>query len=269
MVPAGAPTPAFTINGSHAARNTTVLFTQAGDYAFTVTIADTSGSTATSSVAVTVNQTLTYVNVTPGTPVIGNQIKQQFTAAAQDQFGNNLAVQPAFIWSSTGYGCVSTDGLYTTPYASGAASVSASYSNISSANIDVTASTPWKTWVTSTFSADEAQDPTVSGPLATPAGDGITNLLKYALNANPKASTPDLLPALALDGDNITFTYRQNNAATDLTYVVDQSQDLTTWTTASPCTTVLSDDGVTRHLQATFPRGTATKLLLRLRVVTP
>ena len=163
-----------------------------------------------------------------------------------------------------------SDGLYTTPYASGAASISASYSGISSANIDVTASTPWKTWVMSTFSADEAQDPTVSGPLANPSGDGITNLLKYALNADPKAATPHLLPTLAVDGDKLIFTYSQNDAATDLTYMVEQSQDLTTWTTATPCkTSVLSDDGLTSLRQATILRGTATKLLLRLKVVTP
>jgi len=88
-LPAGASTPAFTINGSHAARNTSVLFYQAGSYTFSVTIADTSGSTATSSVAVTVNQTLTSVNIIANTPVIGAQITQQFAAAALDQFGNN------------------------------------------------------------------------------------------------------------------------------------------------------------------------------------
>jgi len=268
--PAGATMPAFSINGSHAARNTSVLFYQAGSYTFSVTIADASGSTATSSVAVTVNQTLTSVNITASTPVIGAQITQQFAAAALDQFGHNFAVQPTFIWTSTGYGSVGSDGLYTTPYASGAASVSASYSGISSANIDVTASTPWKTWVTSTFSADEVQDPTVSGPLANPAGDGMTNLLKYALNADPKAATPHLLPVLAVDGDNLTFTYSQNDAATDLTYVVEQSQDLTAWAAATSCkTSVLSDDGFTSLMQVTIPRGNATKLLLRLRVVTP
>ena len=107
-------------------------------------------------------------------------------------------------------------------------------------------------------------------PCPDPAAAAITNLLKYALNADPKSSTPNLLPTLAVDGDNLTFTYPQNDAATDLTYVVEQSQDLTTWTAATPCkTSVLSDDGFTSLMQAKIPRGSATKLLLRLKVVTP
>ena len=268
-LPTGASTPTFSLNGTSAAQNTTVFFSQAGGYTFTVKIDDGSGSAVTSSVAVTVNQTLTYVGVTSGTPVINANITQQFTATAVDQFGTNFAVQPAFIWTTSGYGSVSSNGLYTAPYASGVASVTASYSGLSSATMNVTASTPWLTWVTSTFSADEAQDPTISGPQANPTGDGISNLLKYALNADPKSPTPNLLPVLALDGDNLTYTYQQNDAATDLTYVLEQSQDLTTWTPSTPNTSLLSDDGNTRVIQATLPRGTGTQLMLRLRVVTP
>ena len=72
-----------------------------------------------------------------------------------------------------------------------------------------------------------------------------------------------------MDGDNLTYTYQQNDAATDLTYVLEQSQDLTTWTPSTPNTSLLSDDGNTRVIQATLPRGTGTQLMLRLRVVTP
>ena len=41
----------------------------------------------------------------------------------KDQFGNALSAQPAFTWTSTGYGSVSSSGLYTAPYASGTASI--------------------------------------------------------------------------------------------------------------------------------------------------
>jgi len=268
-LPTGASAPTFSANGTNAAENATATFMQAGGYVFTVTIADSGGGTVTSTVPVTVSQTLTSVTVAAGAPVIGAQITQQFTATGWDQFGTALAVPPTFNWAATGYGSVSSNGQYTTPYASGAASVSASTGGVSSTSMGVTASTPWKTWVTSTFTAAQALDPSVSGPLATPAKDGISNLLKYALNAPPTAAATALLPVLSVNGSNLTFTYRQNDAATDLTYVVEQSTDLSTWTTATPSTSVLSDDGHTRVIQATLPRGSGTQLMLRLRVVTP
>ena len=55
----------FSINGSNAAKNTTATFSKAGNYTFQVTITDPNGLTATSSVNVTVNQTLTAIAVGP------------------------------------------------------------------------------------------------------------------------------------------------------------------------------------------------------------
>jgi hypothetical protein len=45
---------------------------------------------------------------------------------------------------------------------------------------DDTAPTPWKTWRSANFTAEQLADPAVSGLLAMPAGDGLTNLEKYA-----------------------------------------------------------------------------------------
>ena len=57
----------FSANGGNTAKNTTATFSQAGTYGFTVTITDPGGLTATSSVSVTVNQTLTAIAVSPAT----------------------------------------------------------------------------------------------------------------------------------------------------------------------------------------------------------
>ena len=80
----GATPPTFLVNGSNAAKNTTAIFSTAGTYGFTVTITDTAGLTATSSVSVTVNQTLTSISLAGQPPV----------ATAFDQFGNPLVNQP-------------------------------------------------------------------------------------------------------------------------------------------------------------------------------
>lgn len=113
--PTGA-SPSFSGNGTNAAKNTVVTFNRAGAYAFQVTIADTGGLTATSSVNVTVNQVLTRMVVTPSTVMLAFRAKQQFSAQALDQFAQPLATQPSFAWSKfSGRGSITSTGLYTAP----------------------------------------------------------------------------------------------------------------------------------------------------------
>jgi len=54
----------FSSNGTNSAKNVTATFTKAGSYSFTVTVADPSGVTTSSSTNVTVNQKLTSINST-------------------------------------------------------------------------------------------------------------------------------------------------------------------------------------------------------------
>jgi hypothetical protein len=69
-----------------------------------VTISDTYGQTATSSIAVTVNQTPTSIVVSPSnSPVVPVGFTQQFSATATDQFGNAIS-SPGFTWGITGSG---------------------------------------------------------------------------------------------------------------------------------------------------------------------
>ena len=77
----------FRANGSNASKDTTATFTAAGGYSFEVTIADPSGETATSTINVTVSQTLTAITVSPPSTTMGIGGTQQYTATAEDQFG--------------------------------------------------------------------------------------------------------------------------------------------------------------------------------------
>ena len=101
-------------DGTNAARDATVTFDRAGAYLFQVTIADAAGLTVTSSVAVSVAQTLTRIALTPSsaTVVLGGQVR--FAALALDQFGVALEAQPAFSWTvASGPGAIDPTGLYT------------------------------------------------------------------------------------------------------------------------------------------------------------
>jgi VCBS repeat-containing protein len=124
----------FSANGTNAAQNTTATFPRAGTYDLQVTITDPGNRIITSSVSVTVNQTLTAIVVTPGTASINDYESQTFTAAAFDQFGQAFTTPPAFTWSidSGGLGTISSAGVYSAPTAgSGTAIIRASSGSIS------------------------------------------------------------------------------------------------------------------------------------------
>jgi hypothetical protein len=125
---AGPAAVTFSANGANAAKASTATFSQAGTYTLTATISDGTQS-VTSSVSVTVNQTLTSLKLSPASATVPDGGTQQFTAAALDQFGNALASQPSFTWSlgSPSVGALGSAGLYTAPASgSGSAAVTAS-----------------------------------------------------------------------------------------------------------------------------------------------
>jgi hypothetical protein len=136
---------AFSANGTNAAKNTTATFSQAGPYTLTATISDGSNS-ITSSVQITVNQTLTNLRVSPGSATVADGATQQFGATALDQFGLALTTQPTFTWSidTGGLGTVNRAGLYAAPTTgAGSATVrAASGATSATAAVKVVASSP-------------------------------------------------------------------------------------------------------------------------------
>lgn len=90
----------FSANGNNAAKSTLATFTKAGAYNFLVTIRDAGNLTVTSSVSVTVNQTLSTITVTPANPSVTVGTTQTFIASGVDQFGTSMTA--TYIWSLTG-----------------------------------------------------------------------------------------------------------------------------------------------------------------------
>jgi hypothetical protein len=78
-------------------------------------------------------------------------------------------------------------------------------------------------------SADFADD-AVSGPLANPSGDGVANLIRYALNRGPYESTAGLLPVIETGpGQALQFRFHFDAEKTNLRWRVLASQDLHDW----------------------------------------
>ena len=136
---------------------------------------------------------------------------------------------------------------------------------------------PYEAWQGQMFSQNQFINPAISGDLLAPAGDGISNLMKYALHLNPFVNGVSGLPIKSIvnvSGSNyLALTYTKVIAATDLTYTVEISNDLQTWNSGPSYTTTTNVtanlDGVTQSVtvRSLVPLSvTAPKQFIRLRV---
>ena len=98
---------------------------------------------------------------------------------------------------------------------------------------------PIDAWRFSHFTAAELGNPAVSGDLADGDGDGIVNLIEYALNLDPKTANVNALPTVVNAGGYPTLTYTAVTGAVDISYIVEISTDLVTWN-AGPYLAALS-----------------------------
>ncbi len=83
------------------------------------------------------------------------------------------------------------------------------------------------------FTLAQLNSPQVIAADADPDGDGLDTLSEYAYLTNPTVlDAAGAAPALGMDpvSGNLQITFRRNPAATDLTYIVEASGNLTTWT---------------------------------------
>jgi alpha-tubulin suppressor-like RCC1 family protein len=104
---------------------------------------------------------------------------------------------------------------------------------------------------------------------ADPDGDGLSNLMEYALGLSPNNS--GVIPAaLSLSGANLEYTYTRSTAAKDngVTYQIEWSDTLEagSWSTETVAQQITSTEGALESVKASVPAGTGGKRFLRLRV---
>jgi len=107
-------------------------------------------------------------------------------------------------------------------------------------------------WRNVHFTPAQLADPSISGPAAVPAQDGINNLMKYAFMLDPWQSSGNTGQA-SIVGGNFTYSYTRREWAADLQYSVDVSTNLTSWDTSGTqfSQNVVSDDGSKQAVQVT------------------
>lgn len=98
-------------------------------------------------------------------------------------------------------------------------------------------------------------------PTATPANDGIQNMVKFVLGADPNTGAVQNMPTAVISGANYVYSFPFNsNSTAEYTTAVEYSTDLVTWKTASGG----SLNGSTYTY--TISRGGAPKFFTRLSV---
>lgn len=95
--------------------------------------------------------------------------------------------------------------------------------------LDYTPLTPFETWQLAQFGPD-ASNPLVAGESADPDSDGLANLLEYALGTSPNLPS---VTGISLDFENVEgsdflrITIQRNPNATDVSFLVEATSDLT------------------------------------------
>jgi len=143
------------------------------------------------------------------------------------------------------------------PGASAPGTIVGTFSINSSGTVTFTAAatSAFNTWATSYGLSGASALPT-----ANPSGDGIENMVKFVLGANPNAHSATL-PSGVISGSNYVVSFPFNSASTtEYTATMQYSTDLVTWTTATGGS--LSSGTYTYSI----PRGSATKFFTRLHV---
>jgi putative Ig domain-containing protein len=255
-------------------------------------ISGTATSTGTGNIAITASNAggsgtaSVFFTVLPPAPVITSSTNVMATEGASFSYQIIATNAPASYNASglpSGLTLNTSSGLISgTVTATGTSTVTISAINLGgtgSALLTLPVVTPYTTWQNSVFTAAQLADPTISGDSAEPAGDGIPNLLKYALNLNPFIVGESGLPVASIattgSGNYLTLTYTRVLSATDITYTVQVSTDLQNWNSGpgftDPPVATGTSNGVTQlyNVQAAQPEGTEPEQFIRLQVTGP
>jgi hypothetical protein len=132
---------------------------------------------------------------------------------------------------------------------------------------------PYAAWQTNRFTEAELAAGLITGDHDDPDGDGIANLLEYAMGLNPRLGDTDGVPVGGLWNQFLTLNYRQNKQATDVAYAVESSTNLLggVWTTNNVSETSRANSNLwwSVTVKHNVPVTNAPSRFMRLKVNIP
>jgi hypothetical protein len=144
-----------------------------------------------------------------------------------------------------------------------------SYTGGTGNDVTVTLATPVEAWRFQVFGT--ITNTGLNADTSDKDADGTSNLLEYAMAMNPNIA--DSIPFnIEESGESLSVIFTLNKSATDLTYTIEWSENLTTWSTSAVTQALVpdSDNGITQQIKASVPYGTQlSRRFLRLKVTRP
>ncbi len=192
----------------------------------------------------------------------------QFTASATDPDG-----------SIAGYQWTFADGTFSTAqnplktfHAPGSyaarVTVTDNSGNAASATIPITARLALPQWRELYFTAEELANPAISGDLADPERDGMSNLAEYALGTQPKKADGAVWTSHLTSGQ-LALTFPRAKFVSDAMVTVEAADHAAgPWNSGAGVTAeeTTADDGIVETVVASDLAGGGAPRFLRLRI---
>ena len=248
--------PDLTVTSTH-----TGSFTQA-DTADTYTLTVTNGGTTATSGTVTVMDTLPSGLTATGLSGTGWTVAGNFLSATRTDALAAGSSYPA-LTLTVSVSATAASSVTNSATVSGGGEANTGNDSASDATA-VTALTPSQSWRYQYFGTTANSGNAADN--ANPAGDGINNLTKYALGLDPTKAEASPVTEDTSSG-HLTLTAPKNPNATDVTYSVQVTSDLTdptSWTTSG--TTVATNTSSELVVEDNTPVNSAAERFMRLQV---
>ena len=145
--------------------------------------------------------------------------------------------------------------------------------NTATGSVAVNVSLTFDLWRASVFDSAGLTNASISGPDADPDCDALANAAEYALGTEACLASPSGRPVATLEQQggetHLIVTTHRNAAATDVTFVVELSDDLASWQSAGANATLLEDSASQLRWRLTAPVGNSSRRYVRVRVALP